>query len=83
MSSKADWMVVAGFLLAACGLTLRIVMMMRSSDAFPANTEPKSGRNLLRSYHAIFPKSYLPMAMWTALSIGLVLLLSGFLLEIR
>jgi hypothetical protein len=83
MSSKADWMVAAGFLLAAFGISLRIIMMMRSSDAFPANAAPKPGRSLLRSYNATFPKSHLPMVMWIALSVGLVLLISGFLLEMR
>ena len=82
MSSKADWMVVAGFLLAAFGVTLRIIMMMRSSDARAANV-PSTGRDLLRSYGATFPKSRLPMAMWAALTIGFVLLISGFLLEMR
>jgi hypothetical protein len=82
MSSRADWMVVAGFLLAAFGVTLRIIMMMRSSDARAANV-PSTGRDLLRSYGATFPKSRLPMVMWVALSTGLVLLISGFLLELR
>lgn len=82
MSSRADWMVVAGFLLAAFGVTLRIIMMMRSSDARAANV-PSTGRDLLRSYGATFPKSHLPMVMWVALSTGLVLLISGFLLEMR
>jgi len=82
MSSKADWMVVGGFLLAAFGVTLRIIMMMRSSDARAANV-PSTGRDLLRSYGATFPKSRLPTVMWVALSIGLVLLISGFLIEFR
>ena len=64
MSSRADWMVVAGFLLAAFGVSLRIFMMMRSSDAHPANVAPKTGRDLLRSYGSTFPKSRLPLAMW-------------------
>ncbi len=76
-------MVVAGFLLAAFGVTLRVIMMMRSSDAHPASATPKTGRNLLRSYGSTFPRSYLPAVMWTALSIGFVLLISGFLLEMR
>jgi uncharacterized membrane protein len=83
MSSGADWMVVAGFLLAALGVSLRIFMMMRSSDAHPANVAPKTGRNLLRSYSSTFPKSRLPLAMWFVLSAGLVLLIAGFLLEFR
>jgi hypothetical protein len=67
MNSKADWMVVTGFLLAAFGVTLRIIMMMRSSDAHPASPVPKTGRNLLRSYNSTFSRSRLPMTMWLAL----------------
>ena len=73
-------MVVAGFLLAAFGVTLRIIMMMRSSDA-PANATPKGGRNLLRSYNSTYPSSRLPITMWLALAGGLILLIAGFLLE--
>ncbi|HEY4933325.1 MAG TPA: hypothetical protein VII23_17320 [Terriglobales bacterium] len=83
MSSKADWMVVAGFLLAATGMVLRVFMMMRSSDAHPAHVAAKGGRELLRSYSTTFPKSRIPLAMLISLSIGLVLLIAGLLLEMR
>ncbi|HEY4962796.1 MAG TPA: hypothetical protein VII29_18220 [Terriglobales bacterium] len=83
MSSKADWMVVAGFLLAATGVVLRVFMMMRSSDAHPAQVAAKEGRELLRSYGTTFPKSRIPLLMMVMLSVGLVLLLAGLLLELR
>jgi uncharacterized membrane protein len=83
MSSAADWMVVAGFLLAALGVSLRIFMMMRSSDAHPLNSVPEGSRNLMRTYSATFPKSRLPLAMSISLTAGLVLLIAGFLLEFR
>jgi hypothetical protein len=83
MSSNVDWMVVAGFLLAALGVSLRVIIMMRSSDAHPANAVPKTGRHLLHAYSSAFPKSRLPIAMWLALGGGLVLLIAGFLLEFR
>ncbi|HZM10882.1 MAG TPA: hypothetical protein VFC15_11795 [Candidatus Limnocylindrales bacterium] len=83
MSSKADWMVVAGFLLAATGVVLRVFMMMRSSDAHPAQGAAKEGRELLRSYGTTFPKSRIPLLMMVMLSVGLVLLLAGLLLELR
>jgi len=83
MGSKADWMVVAGFLLAATGVFLRVFMMMRSSDTYPAHVAAKDGRELLRSYSTTFPKSRVPMAMWAALSIGMILLIAGVLLEMR
>jgi hypothetical protein len=81
VTSKADWIVVAGFLLAVVGLTLRVVMMMRSSDAHPSNVAAKAGHELLRSYSTTYPKSRVPMVMWIALSLGLILLIAGFLLE--
>ncbi len=83
MSSREDWIVVAGFLLAAFGLFLRIVLMMRASDSHPVSEPVKSGRDLLHSYGSKFPKSRLPVLMWTSLSLGLVFLVAGFLLEFR
>ena len=83
MSSKEDWMVVVGFLLAGFGLLLRIILMMRASDSQPVNEPVKVGRELLHSYTSKFPKSRLPVLMWTSLSLGLVLLVAGFLLEFR
>ena len=82
MTTTADWIVVAGFVLAVLGSRLRILMMMRASDARPANVTAK-GRDLLRSYSTTFPKSHLPLAMWISLCVGLVLLIAGLLLELR
>ena len=83
MGSKADWMVVAGFVLAATGVVLRVFMMMRSSDTYPAHVAAKGGRELLRSYSTTFPKSRIPLAMTATLSLGMVLLIAGLLLEMR
>jgi len=83
MTSKADWIVVAGFLLATIGVFLRIFIMMRSSDAYPANAAQPGGLNLLRAFSTAFPKSRLPVAMWISLTAGLVLLIAGLLLEFR
>ena len=83
MNSITDWTVVSGFLLAGFGLLLRIILMMRSSDAQPVSQGAKDGRDLLRSYGNRFPKSRLPLLMWTSLSTGLILLIAGFLLEFR
>ena len=83
VGSKADWLVVAGFLFALMGLALRTVMMMRASDAHPATVAAQGGRELLRSYRHIYPKSRLPMAMWVALAVGLIMLVAGLLLEFR
>ena len=52
MNAKADWIVVAGFLLALFGVALRIIIMMRSSDARATNLTPLAGGNLVRAYRA-------------------------------
>ena len=83
MNSTADWMVVAGFLLAVTGLAIRIVVMMRSSDANPATSSPLAGRDLVRAYRVANPASKLPLVMWAAISAGLILLIAGWLLEYR
>lgn len=83
MTSTADWIVVAGFLLAIVGLALRVVMMMRSSDAHPANVAAKAGHELLRTYGSSYPRSRMPLLMWIALTLGLILLVAGILLEFR
>jgi protein-S-isoprenylcysteine O-methyltransferase Ste14 len=83
MSTQADWIVVAGFLLAAFGVALRIFIMMRSSDTRPVNALPKDSRNLMRDYSSAFPRSRLPLAMQVSLYAGLVLLIAGLLLEFR
>ena len=82
MTSSADWLVVAGFALAVLGFALRIVMM-RASDAHPAGATTKKGRELLRSHRSLYPKSRLPIAMWIAFSVGLILLIAGLLLQFR
>jgi hypothetical protein len=83
MSSTADWMVVAGFLLAITGVALRVVVMMRSSDQHPATAIPPVGKALVRSYRANNPSSKLPLVMWFMISAGLILLIAGMLLELR
>lgn len=83
MNTMDDWLVVTGFLLALFGIALRIVIMMRASDARPANLVPLSGNALLRDFRTVNPRSKLPPVMWASLSVGLVLLIAGFLLELR
>ncbi len=83
MNTKADWLVVVGFLLALFGVALRAILMMRASDARPANQVPLSGSALLRNFRTVNPHSKLPLVMWASLSAGLVLLIAGVLLELR
>jgi hypothetical protein len=83
MYTKADWLVVLGFLIALFGVALRIILMMRASDARPANATLLPGNALLRDFRTVNPHSKMPLVMWASLSTGLVLLIAGFLLELR
>ena len=49
MSAKADWIVVAGFLLVVLGGSLLIFIMMRSADTRPVNALPRDSRTLMRA----------------------------------
>lgn len=83
MNAAADWLVMVGFFLAGLGVTLRIVVMMRSNDAQSTQGPALYGRQLLRVYRENNPKSKLLMGMWSSFALGLVLLIAGFLLEFR
>ena len=83
MTSKADWLVIAGFFLAVVGVFLRTFIMMRTSDSYPANAAQAGGRHLVRNYSTAFPRSRLPLVMKATLGIGLALLIAGILLEFR
>jgi hypothetical protein len=74
---------IAGFLLAATGVVLRVFMIMRSSDAHPAHAAAKGKRELLRSYGNTYPKSHVPLAMMTTVGLGLVMLIADLPLEMR
>lgn len=83
MNTKADWLVVVGFLMALFGAALRTILMMRASDARPANQVPLSGSALLRDFRTVNPQSKLPLVTWVSVSAGLILLIAGVLLELR
>ena len=83
MTTHADWIVVAGFLLAVLGMALRIVIMMRSAELPASTANALAGRDLLRAYRVSHPQSRLPLLMWASLAVGLVMLIAGFLLEWR
>ena len=83
MTTTADWIVVTGFLLAVLGVSLRIVILMRSNEAAPLNAKPMAGRELMRNFRTLNPKSRLPWLMWASLALGLILLIAGYLLEFR
>jgi hypothetical protein len=83
MTTQADWIVVTGFLLAAFGVGLRIVIMMHSAEVPTSSANALAGGDLVRAYRVSHPRSRLPWLMRASLAVGLVLLIAGFLLEMR
>ena len=83
MSAKADWIVVAGFLLVVLGGSLRIFIMMRSTYTCPVNALPRDSRTLMGAYSPAFPHRRLRLAMRISLYPGVVLSIAGLLLEFR
>ena len=77
----ANWLIIAGFVLLVFGFALRVVMMMRSSDATPSGARVLHGRALLRQYHTEFPRSVAPMLTRSTLICGAALLLAGLAIE--
>jgi preprotein translocase subunit SecG len=77
----ANWLIIAGFVLLILGFALRIVMMMRSSDATPAGARVLHGRELLRQYRTEFPRSVAPLLTRSTLICGTALLLAGLAIE--
>ena len=71
------WLIVSGIVLVIVGFVLRTILMMLSSDATPSEGRVLQGRELLRQYKTLFPKSTLPLVMRSAMISGAVLLLVG------
>ncbi len=79
MVSAANWFVSAGFCLVLLGIALRIITMMRASDAahFSATPTVKHGRELISSHKLHFPGSALPVITVVTLAIGGAALVAG------
>ena len=82
MAVAATWLIILGACLLLAGLTLRIALMMRSSDATPVGLRVPYGRELVRQYGSFFPGSRLPFFMRGTLIFGLILLAAGIACEI-
>lgn len=82
MATTAIWLIIAGFVLLLCGIGLRTVILMQSSDATPAAGRVLHGQELIRQYRRTFPHSPLLLVMRCALAGGGALLLAGLALEI-
>jgi len=77
----ANWLIITGFILLALGATMRTIMMMRASDSTAPGARVLHGRELLRQYRSVFPRSGTPLATRGILFSGAVLLLAGLALQ--
>lgn len=77
MATTATWLIVIGFVLLTTGFVLRIVIMMRSSDATAPDHAALHGRDLVRQYRRLFPGSPTPLITRALFTSGTVLLLAG------
>jgi hypothetical protein len=77
MATTATWLIVIGFVLLTTGFVLRIVIMMRSSDADAPDHRALHGRELVGEYRRLFPGSPTPLITRALLTSGTVLLLAG------
>jgi hypothetical protein len=77
MATTATWFIVIGFVLLVAGLVLRIVIMMRASDATASEHQTLHGRELVGQFRRMFPHSpALLITRWLLLA-GTILLLAG------
>lgn len=81
MATTATWLIVIGFVLLTTGFLLRIVIMMRSSDATAHYHHALHGRELVGQYRRIFPGSTTPLITRAFLLGGTILLLAGLSLQ--
>jgi hypothetical protein len=77
MATTATWLIVIGFVLLTTGFVLRIVLMMRSSDATAPDHPALYGRELVGQYRRVFPGGTTPLITRALLIGGTVLLLAG------
>lgn len=75
MSNLADWFLISGVFLVLTGCLLRMVTMMRASDAISGRAP--YGRELIQQHRSLFPQSRLPLWSSVALLAGTVLLAAG------
>jgi len=81
--AAANWLIIAGIVLAMLGIMLRTIMMMRSSDAISTQGRAMYGRELLQEYRRSFPQSAMPLITRSCLIVGTVFLLAGVALALR
>lgn len=81
MATTATWLIVIGFVLLTTGFVLRVVIMMRSSDATAPDHRALHGRELVGQYRRLFPGSPTPLITRALLTSGAVLLIAGLSLQ--
>jgi hypothetical protein len=78
-----DWLITIGIFAIFAGVALRIIAMMRASDAGGSTATALHGRELMRAHSLAFPRSWLPMLSKLLVLVGLAFLLVGAWLRLR
>lgn len=78
-----DWMITFGFFAVITAAVLRVIMMMRASDAGGMTTAAQHGRQLVRAYGRSFPASRLPLVGLLLGICGGASLLGGLWIRLR
>jgi hypothetical protein len=77
-----DWLITSGFFAVLIAVALRIVVMMRASDAGGAATAAQHGRQLVYSYRKFFPASRIPLVSMLMLLFGGACLVAGLWIRV-
>jgi hypothetical protein len=72
-----------GVLAVLAGIGLRIVIMMRASDAGGTAVSSRYGRQLVREYNRSYPNSRLPLLFKLLTSLGAIAVLAGVWIALR
>ena len=78
-----DWLISLGIVAILTGVAMRVVAMMRASDAGGTTAGSIHGRHLVRAFSLSFPKSWLPMLSKLLTVVGLACLLVGLFMRLR
>ena len=78
-----DWLITVGIFAILVGVALRIIAMMRASDAGGSASTTLHGRELMRAHSISFPRSWLPMLSRLFVLVGLAALLVGVWIRLR
>jgi hypothetical protein len=78
-----DWLVTIGIFAILAGVALRIIAMMRASDAGGSAAAALHGQQLVRAHSRTFPQSWLPMLSRLFVLVGLAFVVVGAWIRVR